>query len=90
MPTINNSQGASSIIDGRIRGLQARKKLDAMGVKGGYMSLVDMQAMKEGVVLTPEQRVRCRQLLNGNLTSTDFPLLELVERAVATQEEAFK
>lgn len=86
---VSNEQEAPSIIDGRIRGLTARKTLETIGVTGNYMGLIDLQAKKEGVGLTREEKVRCRQLLNGNLCTSDFPLLELVERAVETAKKAF-
>ena len=86
---VSNEQEAPSIIDGRIRGLTARKALETIGVTGNYMGLIDLQAKKEGVGLTREEKVRCRQLLNGNLCASDFPLLELVERAIETAKKAF-
>lgn len=85
---VSNEQ-AVSVTDARIRGLTARKTLESIGVTGNYMGLIDLQAKKEGVGLTREQKVRCRQLLNGNLTIADIPLLELVERAIETAKKAF-
>jgi hypothetical protein len=86
---VNNSQ-QPSITDLRLRGLEARKAFEVMGVYRGYMSIVDLQANKEGVVLDNKQRIRCRQLLNGNLKSADFPLLELIERAIAAQQTLYE
>lgn len=78
-----------TVTDLRIRGLQARKTLEALGVSGGYMGLIELQATKEGRQLDRDDRVRCRQLLNGNLYLKDVPLLELTERAIAAQQALY-
>lgn len=69
--------------------MQAKKTLEALGVSGGYMGLIELQATKEGRQLDSDERARCRQLLNGNLKSADFPLLELTERAIAAQQALY-
>lgn len=85
---VSNEQ-AVSVTDARIRGLMARKAIEALGLHTSYMGVVDLQVKKEGLDLSREQRVRVRQLLNGNLTIADIPLLELVERAIETAKKAF-
>ena len=54
----------------------------------GYMAFVDAQAKREGVVLSPADRLAIRQLLNGRVTTKLVPKLELVERALAFQQAA--
>lgn len=53
-----------------------------------YMPFIDAQATREGVVLGVDEKVRIRQVINGNLTTDDLSRVELIERALAFQQQA--
>lgn len=73
--------------DMRIRVLQAKSRFLSLGT-ANYMAFVEAQAVGEGWVLTSEDKVKIRQVMNANLGHEDGRLVELIERAVMAQQAA--
>jgi hypothetical protein len=73
--------------DLRLRILTAKGGFLKLGTPN-YMAFVEAQATREGKVFTTEEKVKIRQVFNANLSTTDLPLVELVERALQFQQAA--
>lgn len=72
---------AQASIELKIRALEARKAFIELGVED-YMSLIVVQANREGKSLDVHERKAIRQVLNGRVFSGDIPRLELIQRAL--------
>lgn len=52
-----------------------------------YMPFIDAQATREGIVLDTAEKLRIRQVINGNLTTEDLWRVELIERSLKFQQQ---
>ncbi len=77
---------AQAVNELRRRAFDAKDGLLALS-PSGYMAFVDAQARREGIFLTTNARLAIRQLLNGRVSTKQVDKLELVERALAFQQQ---
>lgn len=78
---------AQALNDLRLRVLRAKGGFLALGTES-YMPFIDAQATKEGRILTQEEKLEIRQVINGRVLSTSTHWVELIERALETQQAA--
>lgn len=71
----------------RLRVLQAKAGFLALGTTN-YMAFIDAQAVREGVVLTNEQKSDIRQVFNCRLSEDDAQVVDLIERSLKGQQVA--
>lgn len=71
----------------RIRVLQAKSGFLALGTEV-YMPFIDAQATREGITLSDFDRSEIRQVMNTRMDLTHLRWVELIERALETQQAA--
>lgn len=72
---------AQAINELKLRVLQAKSGFLALGT-ANYMPFIEMQAQREKLVLTIEEKARLRQVMNCNLSIEDAPRVELIVRSL--------
>lgn len=75
------------IVDLQKRGLEVKRTFLRAGQEK-FLQFIIAQAMNERLSLSPEERQRISQILNGNVQPVDVHLLELSERAAITVKQS--
>ena len=78
---------AQQLNDLRLRVLKAKGDFLRLGTET-YTPFIKATARREGLVLTADDKLKLRQVLNGRVFQTDAHWVELIERAAHFQQAA--
>lgn len=78
---------AQQLNDLRLRVLTAKGQFLKLGTDQ-YTPFIEAEARREGMVLTADDKLKIRQVLNGRAFATDVHWVELIERAAQFQAAA--
>lgn len=78
---------AQILNDLRLRVLRAKGEFLKLGTEQ-YTPFIEAEARRQGIVMSAEDKLKLRQVLNGRVFAPDVHWVELIERAADFQKAA--